>query len=143
MHIYSDMLPVLKDQVQHIKDDDIAGLDETLKRQQVMVLKTKNFDEKVGAFLSDMGISANTLTETIEQLPDKERFRFYSFLGEFDYIMEEIAFYKNKCRELLQTKLYRIEYQIERSGLTQATSYDENAGEINTSSYTKHFEKMI
>ena len=143
MNIYAGLLPVLKDEVLYINNDDISGLDEALKLQQAMVFKTKNFDEKVDGFLSELGISANNLTETIKQLPEEEQFRFYSFLGEFDYIMEEIAFYKNKCRELLQTKLYRIEYQIEHSGLTIATSYDENAGEINNSSYTKRYDRII
>ncbi|MCL2165597.1 MAG: hypothetical protein FWH55_14695 [Oscillospiraceae bacterium] len=141
--IYSDMLPVLKDEIQRIHDDDITGLDNALKLQQAMILKTKNSDERINAFLSDMDISANTLTETIEQLPEEARFRFYAFLGEFSNVMEEVAFYRDKCRELLQTKLYKIEYQIEHSGITQAMSYDEHAGELNSSPYTKVFEKMI
>jgi hypothetical protein len=141
--IYSDMLPVLKDEIQCIHNDNIAGLDEALKIQQALILKTRSFDERVKVFLEKLGLSTNTLTETIRLFPKEEQFRFYSFLGEFDGIVEQIAFYRDKCRELLQTKLYRIESQIERSGLTQAMSYNVHAGEVNSSPYMKVFEKMI
>ena len=142
-NIYSDMLPILKDEIQCIHDDDIAGLDKALKLQQAMVFKTKIFDKKINTYLSDMDITADTLTVTIEQFPEEARFRFYAFLGEFSDVMEEVAFYRDKCRELLQTKLYKIEYQIERAGVPQAVSYDDHAGEVNSSPYIKVFEKMI
>jgi hypothetical protein len=140
--IYRDMIPVLMNEIEYIKNEDISGLDGALKLQQAMLLRTKNFDVRVMAYLKELGISADNLSATIQQLPEEERFRYYSFLGEFDQVMEQVGFYKEKCREVLQTKIYQMEKHAVNSGLSDGLTYDEFAGG-NKTSYAKVFEKKI
>jgi hypothetical protein len=144
LRVYTDLLPVLQDEVRQIGEDDVAALDETLKQQQVMLLKTRNFDVRVGEYLDKLGISAQTLAETILKLPEDERFRFYAFLGEFDQTMEQVCFYRDKCKEMLQAKLYRIDKQMAALvGARDVTTYDKNAGEVASPLHPKNFEKKI
>jgi hypothetical protein len=142
--IYTDIIPVLREEIDQITRDDVAALDGTIKRQQALVLRTRGFDDKIAGYLERLGVSASTLTETVHGFPEEERFRFYDFLGEFDHIVEQVDFYRDKCRELLQTKLYSIDKQL--AGLPskrESTTYDENAGGVTKSMHSKTFEKKI
>jgi hypothetical protein len=142
--IYTDIIPVLRDEIDRIARDDIAALDETLRRQQALILRTRNFDDKVAGYLKRLGIRASTLTETIQEFPEDDRFRFYDFLGEFDRVVEQVDFYRNKCRELLQSKLYDIDRRL--AGVPnkwESVTYDEKAGEVTKSLRSKTFEKKI
>ena len=142
--IYADIIPVLREEIDRIARDDIAALDETLKRQQALVLRTRNFDDRVAGYLKRLGITASTLTETIQEFPEDERFRFYDFLGEFDRVVEQVDFYRSKCRELLQSKLYGIDKRLANApSRGESVTYDEKAGEITKSLRSKTFEKKI
>ncbi|MDR0569689.1 MAG: hypothetical protein LBG71_00505 [Clostridiales Family XIII bacterium] len=142
LKIYADLAPVLMDEVERIKNDDMPGLDESLRLQQAMLLKTRDFEAKVAGYQKELGISAANLSTAVVQLPEDERFRFYSLLGEFDQIMEQVRFYRDSCRELLQTKLYQMEKQAQDSGLAQGATYDEFAESV-SGSYAKVFETRI
>jgi hypothetical protein len=142
--IYTDIVPVLREEIDRIAKDDIAALDETLRRQQALVLRTRGFDEKVAGYLKRLGITASTLTETIQEFPEDDRFRFYDFLGEFDRVVEQVDFYRNKCRELLQSKLYDIDRRLASvPNKRESVTYDENAGEVTKSLRSKTFEKTV
>jgi hypothetical protein len=142
--IYTDIIPVLREEIDRIAQDDVAALDETLKRQQALVLRTRNFDDRIAGYLERLGISASTLTETVQALPEGDRFRFYDFLGEFDRVVEQVDFYRNKCREMLQSKLYSIDRRLVGSpNNRESVTYDENAGGVTKSLYSKTFEKKI
>ncbi|MDR2132909.1 MAG: flagellar protein FlgN [Clostridiales Family XIII bacterium] len=141
---YTDIIPVLREEMDRIAKDDVAALDETLKRQQALLLKTRNFDDKIAEYIERLGISASTLTETVREFPEDDRFRFYDFLGEFGRVVEQVDFYKNKCRELLQAKLYGIDKRLaDLPGSRESLTYDENAGGVTKSLYSKTFEKKI
>jgi hypothetical protein len=142
--IYVDIIPVLREEIDQITKDDVAALDETLRLQQALVLRTRGFEDKIAAYLKELGVAASTLTETVQKFPEDERFRFYDFLGEFDHVVEQVDFYRGKCRELLQSKLYSIDRQL--AGVPnkwESTTYDENAGGVTKSLYSRTFEKKI
>jgi hypothetical protein len=142
--IYTDLLPVIKEEIDQIAADDVAALDETLKRQQALVLRTRNFDDKIAGYLERLGIAASTLTETVQEFPEGDRFRFYDFLGEFDRVVKQVDFYRGKCRELLQSKLYSIDRQLAGApNKRESLTYDERAGGTTKSLYSKTFEKKI
>ncbi|MDR1135018.1 MAG: flagellar protein FlgN [Clostridiales Family XIII bacterium] len=143
LDVYGDMLSSLKEEAVHIDAGDVAALDVSLNIQQAMLFKTRNFEGKIADYLDRLGIKADTLSATIAQLPDDEQFRFYTFLGEFDQIMHDVVFYKDKCRELLQSKLFVIERQLARYGGTDAATYDKNAGEVANPRRASGFEKKI
>ncbi|MDR1573241.1 MAG: flagellar protein FlgN [Clostridiales Family XIII bacterium] len=142
--VYTDIIPVLREEIDQIARDDVAALDETIKRQQALVLRTRNFDDKIAGYLERLGIAAPTLTETVQAFPEEDRFRFYDFLGEFDRIVEQVDFYRDKCRELLQSKLYSIDKRLAGVPNTrESVTYDEKAGEVTKSLHSKTFEKTI
>jgi hypothetical protein len=142
LDVYIGIVPVLRDEAGHISRDDIAALDETLKRQQAMLLKTKSFESRIAEHMDRLGIKAPSLSATIPQLPEEEQFRFYAFLGEFDQVMEQVGFYREKCRELLQSKLYVIDKRLaEAPGEWSSVTYDERAGEVSKPLRSKNFEK--
>ncbi|MDR2771527.1 MAG: hypothetical protein LBB57_05780, partial [Clostridiales Family XIII bacterium] len=71
-------------------------------------------------------------------------FRFYDFLGEFDRVIEQVDFYRNKCREMLQGKLYDIDRQLAGAPDKWASvTYDDKAEEVTKSLRSKTFEKKI
>jgi hypothetical protein len=142
LSVYIDIVPVLRDEAAYISKDDIEALDETLKTQQVMLLKTREFENRIAEHMDNAGVKAACLSALIPQLPEDEQFRFYAFLGEFDQVMEQVAFYKEKCRELLQSKLYVIDkYLAGVPGEWSSVTYDERAGEVNKPMRSKTFEK--
>ena len=142
--VYTDIMPVLRDEIDQIARDDVTALDETLKRQQALVLRTRNFDDRIAGYLKQLGIAASTLTETIREFPEHERFRFYDFLGEFDRVVEQVDFYRSKCRELLQSKLYGIDKRLANApSRGESVTYDEKAEEVTKFLRAKAFEKQI
>jgi hypothetical protein len=142
--ICTDIIPVLREEIDRIARDDIAALDETLKRQQALALRTRNFDDKIAGYLKRLGITASTLTETVQAFPEADRFRFYDFLGEFDRVVEQVDFYRGKCRELLQSKLYGIDKRLaDVPNKWESVTYDKTAGEVTKFLHSKTFEKKI
>jgi hypothetical protein len=74
--IYVDIIPVLMDEIDQITRDDVVALDETLKRQQALALRTRNFDDKVAGYMRRLGVEASTLTETVLKFPEDVRLRY-------------------------------------------------------------------
>jgi hypothetical protein len=144
LKLYQSAVPVLKEELDAIMKDEIAVLDQSLKSQQALLLKTKNFDQQTADYLSKLGIKAKNLTEMARQLPDGEQFRFFDLLGEFELTMTEVNYYKEKCRVLLQSKLYTIDKALSRQDLPKDnTTYNQNAGEVHGTLFPKSFEKKI
>lgn len=141
---YQNAIPVLKKELAAITEDQLDDLNDTLKSQQALLLQTKNFGKKVTEYLSQLNISAKNLTEMVTKLPEEEQMRFFNIIGEFDQTVEEVNFYKDKCRTLLQSKLYGIGKILERNDIKKENmTYDQNASEIQSALFPKAFEKKI
>jgi hypothetical protein len=144
LRVYQSAVPVLKEELEAIMQDEIDVLDQSLKSQQALLLKTKNFDQQTAYYLSKLNIKAKNLTEMTEQLPDSERLRFFNLLGEFELTMTEVNYYKEKCRVLLQSKLYTIDKLLSKQDLPKDnTTYNQNAAEVHGTLFAKSFEKKI
>ncbi|MGI6751292.1 MAG: flagellar export chaperone FlgN [Anaerovoracaceae bacterium] len=142
MEIYRQAIPVLRDELEAIMADAILDLDTSLKSQQALILQTRNFQQRTEEYLSRLNIKADTLSEMANQLPEEEKFRFFDLLGEFEPIISEVDFYKDKCRSLLQGKLYSINKALENQSGDNRTYNSEAAG-IQGSLMPKAFEKKI
>lgn len=144
LKIYQNAVPVLKEELEAIMNDEIDVLNQSLKSQQALLLQTKNFDQQTVSFLSKLNIKAKNLTEMVQQLPKEERLRFFDLLGEFELTMTEVNYYKDKCRVLLQSKLYTIDKTLTRQDLQKDnTTYNQNAAEVHGTLFPKSFEKKI
>jgi hypothetical protein len=144
LRIYQSAVPVLKEELDAVMRDDTDVLDQSLKSQQALLLKTKNFDQQTANYLSKLNIKAKNLTEMVKQLPKDEQLRFFDLLGEFELTMTEVNYYKDKCRVLLQSKLYTIDKLLSKQDLPKDnTTYNQNAAEVHGTLFPKSFEKKI
>ncbi|MDF3002004.1 MAG: hypothetical protein K0Q48_2123 [Bacillota bacterium] len=144
LKIYQNAVPILKDELDAIMKDEIEHLDESLKSQQALLLQTKSFDRQVADYLEALGINAKNLSDMAGQLSKEEGLRFFGLLGEFDLTMTEVNYYKDKCRMLLQSKLYTIDKVLSRQELPKDnTTYSRSAAEVHGTLFPKAFEKKI
>ena len=144
LNTYEEAVPVLKEELEAITTDDIYLLNENLKKQQAIFLKTKLFDQCVKEYHEKLGVKASNLSELLKELDGVEAPRFADLIRKFEKSIELITFYSNKCRTLLQTKLFNIERILElHSNTVQTTTYTKDAKEIQDSSEPKSFQTRI
>lgn len=144
VELYGKMIPLLREEFDHILKDDIKQLDTNMKSQQSLLLRTKNFDAKIAEYQSMLNISGSTLSQMALQFPKEKQAGFFELIGQFQRTLEEVEFYKEKCRTLLQNKLYHIDKTLARAGMQKSnTTYDQNAEEVRSSLISKAFEKKI
>ena len=144
LNVYQDLVPALKSELEAIQKDDIEILNESMKIQQALLLKTNHFDEKVRDFQLHLNISARNLSETIQALPEKHRLSFFEILSQFEQTSAEVKFYQEKCRILLQSKLYLIDKALSKAKIqTDHSTYNKDAEEIQGSLFTKTIEVKI
>lgn len=141
---YQGLIPELRRELDTIQKGDIAVLNECLKNQQALILKTKSFDTKVNSFQSKLGISARNLSELISQLPEQYQISFFEILSQFEQTASEFRFYQDKCRTLLQSKLYLIDKALTRANVQKDnTTYNKDAAEVQRSLFSKSLEVRI
>ena len=141
---YQNLVVALKQELECILAGDTLLLGEILKSQQVLLIQTKDFDKQVSEYSCSLNIYANNLTEMTLQLPKECQPRFFKLLDDFDKTMEEVTFYKEKCRVLLQSKLYAIDKVLSKLDVQKDhTTYDKNATEIQGGLLPKSFEKKV
>lgn len=142
--LYEKLVPMLKDEFGYIMKDDLASLDENMKDQQALMLRIKPFDVKIAEYQSALDISGRTLSEMALRFPEEKRAGFFELIGRFQQILEEVEFYKEKCRTLLQNKLYHINNILSKTEMQKDnTTYDQNAAEVRSSLFSKAFETKI
>lgn len=142
--LFQNTVPVLREELVCIQNGDIPALNECLKSLQALTLRTKGFDQLILDALADLGIEATTMTETIQKLPEEQRLRFYSILGQFEMTFKEISFYREECRIMLQAKLFTINRTLTvLNAQTDMTVYSPDAVGHRTSTAAKSFEQTI
>ena len=143
-NIYKDLIPILQEELTAIEGSNMELLNNSMKAQQSLLLKTRSFDSTLEQYLSALGFSVTKLSDMLTLLPQDEMLRFSQLLGRFSQTMTEVSFYKEKCSSMLQSKLYTIDRVLEtQAGLKDNITYDRKAEEIQTSLFSKTFEKKI
>jgi len=128
--LHQEMIPKLKDELMLIQSNSLDELNQNLNQQQIFIYQIKNFDEKVADYMKQLNLNGNNLSEVVKQLPQDEQKRFDGLLEQFREISREIQFYKEKCKTLLETKLYVVNKniaQFERS--SDKKTYQEDGTE--------------
>ncbi|HWQ77236.1 MAG TPA: flagellar export chaperone FlgN [Anaerovoracaceae bacterium] len=144
LELYREMVSLLQKELNHILNDELQALDENMKSQQALMLRTKNFDAKLAEYQSALNITGSTLSEMALLFPEKRQAEFFELIGQFQKTLEEVGFYKEKCRVLLQNKLYNVDKVLTRTERQKDnTTYDQNAAEVRSSLISKAFEKKI
>lgn len=139
--LYQDIIPMLKSELDAIVSDDTAALDASMNAQQAIILRTKYFDEKMAEFTKDIEVPNGNLRELAAHLPEEDGARFTELHTNYQNTLGEVLFYRNKCKELLTTKLHSIERRLDVAGTpTESTTYNQMAGEVQTSLFPKSFQ---
>lgn len=141
---YQDLVPVLRSELASIQKDDIDTLNDCLRSQQALMLQTKNFDIKVKEYQGKMNIEAANLSELILNLPGDKQLPFFEILSQFGQTSEEVRFYQEKCRTLLQSKLYLIDKVLTKANIQKDNvTYNKDAAEVQGSLFSKSLEVKI
>ena len=144
LEIYQNAVPLLKEELNHILSDELQALDENMNAQQSLLLRTKNFDAKLAEYQAAMDIPGSTLSEMALRFPEEKRADFFELIGQFHQTLEEVEFYKEKCKDVLQNKLYHIDKVLSRKEIRKNnTTYDQNAAEVRSALFSKAFETKI
>lgn len=142
--LYQHLVPMLQEEFDFILRDDFPALDENMKAQQALLLRTRPFDRNIAEYQSKLGIAGSTLSEMASGFPEGEGARFSKLLSQFRETMEEVDFYRDKCKSLLQSRLYHIEKILSRTEMQKDnTTYDQNAAGVRSSLISKAFETKI
>ena len=127
--IYRELLGVMKEEFDAITREDTAEIDESLKKQQVLLYKTKGFDKDLTSFINELGLIPGNLSSLILQFPQDQQLKFYELLGRYEEVIKEVTYYRDKCEILLHTKLYNIDKQLADSN-TANKIYKKDASEL-------------
>ena len=104
---------------------DPDTLDEIVKEEQVYALKTKGFEGSINTFRQQLGLSGETLSEVIAELPDEERQRFEDVFGRLSAALEVVRGLNQKCQELTENRLHQIDKALKEVDKSKGTTYSE------------------
>ncbi|MBC3805013.1 hypothetical protein GH808_11280 [Acetobacterium fimetarium] len=142
--LHRELTPKLKDELMLIQSNSLDELNQNLNYQQTFIYQIKNFDEKVADYMKKLNLSGNNLSEVIKQLPQDEQERFDGLLQQFRETSREMQFYKEKCKTLLETKLYVVNKNIAQFDLkSDKITYQEDGTETKKTEIIRTFEKSI
>ncbi len=143
LSVYEDILPVIKQELEAIKTRDMISLNENLKVQQALMHGTKDFDRKVSDYIEKLNMREGNLSSLIQQIPEDRQLHFCTIVGRFAKVVQDVAFYKDKCRLLLTTELHNIDKALSAKGtVMENRTYEKDAKAVNTKIF-KSFEAMI
>ncbi len=144
LDLYRDAIPMLKSELDAIVDEDTEKLNQSMNAQQAIILKTRDFDERMAEFSKLIEVPNGSLQDLSANLPGDEGKRFSKLHDEFKVTIEEVLFYRNKCREMLTTRMHNLERILDGTGNPQeSTTYNSTASEVQTSLFPKSFQTKI
>jgi hypothetical protein len=144
LKVYQDLVPILRSELTSIQKDDIETLNDCLRSQQALMLQTKNFDAKVVEYQTMLNIKAANLSELILKLPNEDQMPFFEILSQFGQTSDEVRFYQDKCKTLLQSKLYLIDKVLSKAHMPKDNvTYNKDAAEVQRSLFSKSLEVKI
>jgi hypothetical protein len=144
IRLHRELTPKLKDELMLIQSNSLDELNQNLNYQQTFIYQIKNFDEKVADYMKKLNLNGKNLSEVIKQLPQDEQERFDGLLQQFRETSREMQFYKEKCKTLLETKLYVVNKNIAQFDLkSDKTTYQEDGTETKKTEIIRTFEKSI
>jgi hypothetical protein len=97
-----------------------------------------------GQRISVLNIKAVNLSGLILNLPEERQMPFFEILSQFERTSEEVKFYQEKCRSLLQSKLYFIDKVLSKANIQKdGVTYNKDAAGIPGSLFSKTLEVKI
>ncbi len=144
LDLYRDAIPMLKSELDAIVEEDTEKLNQAMNAQQAIILKTRDFDERMAGFSKLIEVPNESIQDLSANLPGNEGKRFAKLHDDFKVTIEEVLFYRNKCREMLTARMHSLERILDEAGNPQeSTTYNSTASEVQTSLFPKSFQTKI
>lgn len=141
---YKSIIPILREELDCILNDDIKSLNVCLNKLQIFSMQVKGFEKMIFEAQCKLNISARTLSAMIQQMPEEEHLRFYSLLGQLETTLKEVKFYQEKCGDMIQTKLYTLDKMLSVIAIQKdLTLYRQDATEEPGTLFSKAFETTV
>lgn len=143
LKLYQRVIPVLKDELNSIINEDIFALDECLKSLQALTFQLRALEKESEDILKKNGASNGNFSEAIQEMPANKQVRFFSLKKQFDTSLREISFYRDKCAIMLETRLIRIEKKRLYAMQNEDAACKQNPNRDKTPSQPKIFEVTV
>ncbi len=118
-----DQLSGLAQQKQeHVRGDDLIGLDEVLKQEQAMTLTLRGLEQRRLKLVSQLGLEGTGLDDLPDRYPDELQFEAKQTA---DNLRESYSLYRScadAARNMLEVNLHEIERVIAASGVDTPVS---------------------
>lgn len=106
---------------EHVRRDDLMGLDEVLKQEQAMTLTLRGLEQRRLKLVSQLGLDGTGLDDLPEKFPEELRFEAKQTA---DAVRESYSLYRScadAARNMLEVNLHEIERVIAASGADTAS----------------------
>ena len=104
---------------------DVDKLNAIIKEEQVYVLQSKGFERTIQTYKGQLGLSGQTLSQVIEELPEEERYRFGDVFRRLSVSLEKVKGLNDKCQDLTHNRLHAIDKAIKEIDRSSNKSYGE------------------
>ncbi len=105
---------------EHVRADDLIGLDEVLKQEQAMTLTLRGLEQRRLKLVSQLGLEGTGLDDLPEKFPDALRPEARQTV---DAVRESYSLYRScadAARNMLEVNLHEMERLIAASGAAPA-----------------------
>lgn len=121
---YNNLSKLLTQKLAAIASFDVATLDSIIREEQVYVLLARGFDQNIASFREILGVTGETLSQIIEELPQNQQPRFQMLHSELKTTLNNVKELNQKCQDLINTKLASIDLAIQQQGGKRSNLYD-------------------
>lgn len=130
---YTNLAALLRQKLAAVERFDINSLDSIMKDEQVHVLLAKNFESRIATYKKDLGLTGDTLSVIIPQLPDNEQPRFDAIFAKLKEKLAEVKDANLTCQTRIEEKLVVIEKNLHKLDKTETHTYGKAAAEVKDS----------
>lgn len=137
--LLEEISAVEEEKFQAAMKNQIFVMEETIKKEQALLLRSKGLDQKRVQLLTQMGAENLTLRQFIETLPNEERPPFQTA---FDALSAAIRAYQkvhHRAKTIVESNLHRINKELERISGTPLGGEPNYVGQGEKRQDSKHF----
>lgn len=100
IQLFDEQLPLEEEKLRAVQEDDIAAVEDCMKREQAVVLKLRGLDQKREKILKENGWEGKTFRQIIEMAPQEKQFAYKQLLERLE---NSISLFQNANESALDT----------------------------------------
>lgn len=98
--LFEESLPLEQEKLQAVQKDDIAAVEDCMKREQAVVLKLRGLEQKREKVQQEVGWEGKTFREIIQLVPQENRQEFQQL---FDQLTTSVAIFQDANKNAMDT----------------------------------------